>query len=162
MSTKNKLTRTTQQLTHRAALAILQACVDHAELLQCPPVNIVIATRSGQIIASIAMDESYFLSIETARNKALTAASHKIDTRELPEAIAKELAVASGGKITAMAGGVPIWFRGECIGGVGIGGASDDDDIAIATAGIHAVQGSISREESLNVQDYYATSSHQG
>lgn len=108
------------------------------------------------------MDESYFLSIETARNKALTAASHKIDTRELPEAIAKELAVASGGKITAMAGGVPIWFQGECIGGVGVGGASDDDDIAIATAGIHAVQGSISRVESLNVQDYYATSSHQG
>ena len=95
------------------------------------------------------MDEAYFLSIETARNKALTAASHRTDTRDLPVAIAKELAIASRGKITSMAGGVPIWFQGECIGGVGIGGASDEDDIAIALAGIRAVQGSVSREESL-------------
>jgi glc operon protein GlcG len=99
------------------------------------------------------MDEAYFLSIETARNKALTAASHKCDTREIPPSIAKELAVASGGKITAMAGGVPIWFKGECIGGVGIGGASDEDDIAIARAGIHAVRGSVTKEESLAVLD---------
>ena len=99
------------------------------------------------------MDEAFFLSSETARNKALTAASHKIDTRELPVAIAKELAFASGGKITAMAGGLPIWFRGECIGGVGIGGASDEDDIAIAMAGIFAARGSVTREESLAKQD---------
>jgi len=151
--TTRPLTRTTCQLTHRAALTILTACVDHAELLECPPVNIVIASRSGQILASIAMDEAYFLSIETARNKALTAASHRTDTRDLPVAIAKELAVASGGKITAMAGGVPIWFRGECIGGVGIGGASDEDDIAIAIAGIYAARGSVTREESLAKQD---------
>lgn len=97
------------------------------------------------------MDEAYFLSIETARNKALTAASHKTDTRELPAAIAKELAIASGGKITAMAGGVPIWFRGECIGGVGIGGASDEDDIAIARAGINSVHMNVSKQESLPV-----------
>ena len=68
-----------------------------AELLECPPVNIVIASRSGQILASITMDEAYFLSNETARNKALTAASHRTDTRELPFAIAKELAVAAIG-----------------------------------------------------------------
>jgi len=99
------------------------------------------------------MDEAYFLSTETARNKALTAASHKTDTREVPVVIAKELAVASGGKITGMAGGVPIWYRGECIGGVGIGGASDEDDIAIAVAGIYAARGSVTREESLAKQD---------
>src|SRR5271170_7632980 len=98
--TTRPLTRTTCQLTHRAALTILAACVDHAEHLQCPPVNIVIASRQGQILASISMDEAYFLSIETARNKALTAASHKTDTRLLPHTIAKELAIASGGKIT--------------------------------------------------------------
>lgn len=131
-------TRTTQQLTHHAALAILQTCVEEAENLKCPPVHIVIASRSGQIIASVAMDDAYFLSAETARNKALTAASHRTDTRELPVTIAKELAVASGGKITAMAGGIPIWFHGECLGGVGVGGASDDDDITIARSGILA------------------------
>jgi glc operon protein GlcG len=137
MPTKD-FTRATQQLTHRASLAILNACVEEAENLKCPPVHIVIVSRSGQIIASVAMDDAYFLSAETARNKALTAASHRTDTRELPTAIANELAIASGGKITAMAGGIPIWFCGECLGGVGVGGASDDDDITIARSGILA------------------------
>jgi glc operon protein GlcG len=132
-------TRSPLQLTHRAALSILSACVSRAETLHCPPVNIVIASRTGQIIASIAMDEAYFLSAETARNKALTAASHKCDTRELPAPITKDLAVASGGKITSMAGGIPIWVRGECVGGIGIGGASDEDDIDIAMAGIKSI-----------------------
>jgi hypothetical protein len=46
-----------------------------------PPVHIVIASRSGQILGFLFMDEAYFLFIETERNKALTAASHKTDTR---------------------------------------------------------------------------------
>jgi uncharacterized protein GlcG (DUF336 family) len=57
--------------------------------------------------------------------------------------IKRELAVASGGKITAMAGGLPVWIDGECVAGVGIGGASDDEDIEIAKAGIEAIGGSI-------------------
>ena len=57
--------------------------------------------------------------------------------------IKRELAVASGGKITAMAGGLPIWIDGECVAGVGIGGASDEEDIEIAKAGIEAIGGSI-------------------
>jgi glc operon protein GlcG len=92
------------------------------------------------------MDNAYFLSSETARNKALTAASHRTDTRELPKDISKELAVASGRKITAMAGGIPIWIQGHCVGGIGIGGASDDEDVQIAIAGIDAIGGSEKKE----------------
>lgn len=95
------------------------------------------------------MDEANFLSSETARNKALTAASHKCDTRELPSAIVKELGVASGGKITSMAGGIPIWIRGECVGGIGVGGASDEDDIAIAMAGIQNIGACTTKESSI-------------
>jgi uncharacterized protein GlcG (DUF336 family) len=94
------------------------------------------------------MDEAYFLSSETARHKALTAASHKCDTRELPVSISSELAVASGGKITAMAGGIPIWIRGECVGGIGIGGGSDEDDITIAMAGVQSIGGCTTKEAS--------------
>jgi glc operon protein GlcG len=63
----------------------------------------------------------------------------RADVRELPGAIKGELAVASGGKITAMAGGLPVWIAGECVAGVGIGGASDEDDIEIARAGIEGI-----------------------
>jgi len=132
--------RTTLQLTHNAAFAILRGCIVRAEELKAS-VNIVIASSGDRIIASLAMDDSYFLSMETATNKALTAASHRIDTRYLPEAIAKDLAIASGGKITSMAGGIPIWVGGQCVGGVGIGGASDEEDIDIAVYGITQVEG---------------------
>ena len=145
--------RTTVQLTHGAVLEILTACVQHAEHIQCPPVNIAVASRFGQIIASITMDDAYFLSAETARNKALTAASHKIDTRYLPDEIKNQLALASGGKITAMAGGLPIWIDGECVGGIGVGGASDEDDIDIAEYGVLIIGGSITKEQSLQRSD---------
>jgi len=84
MSSSTRITRTTINLTHHAVLLILQTCLQKAESLNCPPVHIVIASRSGQILGSLSMDEAYFLSIETARNKALTAASHKTDTRSPP------------------------------------------------------------------------------
>lgn len=145
--------RTTVQLSHGALLEILTACVQYAERIECSPVNIAIASRSGQILASITMDDAYFLSAETARNKALTAASHKIDTRYLPDEIKNQLALASGGKITAMAGGLPIWFDGECVGGVGVGGASDAEDIYIAEYGILNIGGSITKERSLQERD---------
>src|SRR5271163_1553390 len=130
--------RATVQLTHNAALTILCGCVARAEGLKTS-VNIVIASSAGRIMVTFAMDDAYFLSMETATNKALTAASHRIDTRYLPEAIAKDLAMASGGKITSMAGGIPIWVDGQCVGGVGIGGASDEEDIDIAIFGITQV-----------------------
>jgi glc operon protein GlcG len=146
------MTRNPLLLTHRAALTILTACVNRAEMLRTP-VNIVVASRHGEIMASLAMDEAYFLSTETARNKALTAASHKCDTRDIPVAIANALALASEGKITNMAGGLPIWIRGECVGGVGIGGASDEDDIIIARAGIQSIGASDKKEVSSKPQE---------
>lgn len=145
------IARPVLQLTHDAALAILNACVGRAEQLNAP-VNIAIASPGGRIIASIAMDDACFLSAETAQNKALTAASHRGDTREIPAAIVKDLAVASGGKITGMAGGMPIWIGGQCVGGIGIGGASDDADIDIAVFGITQVGGFVTREQSLPQQ----------
>lgn len=63
--------------------------------------------------------------------------------RMLPPEIKRELAMASGGKITAMAGGLPVWIEGECVAGVGVGGASDEEDIEIARAGIEAIGGKI-------------------
>jgi glc operon protein GlcG len=144
-------TRATLELTHSAALKILTTCVEYVEAHSLPAVNIAIASRGGQIIGSISMTEAYFLSSTTAQHKALTAASHRVDTRRLPDDIAAELALASQGRITKMAGGLPVWVGGVCVAGVGVGGASDEEDIAIAVAGIHAVGGSTSSESSLSV-----------
>ena len=138
INTMSNFSRTTRQLTHRGALAILSSCLKTAENLKCA-VHIVIASRTGQILASLSMDDAYFLSAETARNKALTAASHRKWSDKIGgkgRGDKAELALASGGKITGMAGGVPIFLEGECIGGVGVGGANDEQDYHIASSGI--------------------------
>jgi glc operon protein GlcG len=145
----NTTTRSVQTLTHSAALRILAECVRVADKLHAP-VHIVIASSTGRIQASLSMDGAYFLSLETATNKALTAASHRVETRCISEEIKAELAVASGGKITAMAGGLPIWIEGECVGGVGVGGASDEADIEIAFNGIRSIGAFCVVEDSLD------------
>ena len=117
---------------------MLEAAVAEADAIEVH-VNIVIVDESGVDLGMIRMDGAKFLSVETARAKARTAASHRVPTTEISSEIAEGLALASRGAITRMAGGLPIFVDGVCIGGIGIGSASDEDDIQIAHAAIQAL-----------------------
>lgn len=108
------------------------------------PVNIVIVDEGGNDLALLRMDGAKFLSVSTARTKARTSASHRCPTTEIPIGIAQGLALASGGQITDMAGGLPIVVDGTCVGGIGIGSASDEDDITIALAALAAIGAAVS------------------
>ena len=48
-------------------------------------------------------------------------------------------ALASGGKVTTLKGGVPIVVEGQVIGAVGVGGGTGEQDAEIAKAGIQAL-----------------------
>lgn len=126
------------KLTHAGALIMIGAAVETAARLGAP-VNVVIVDESGVDLAMVRMDGAKFLSIATARAKAQTAASHRRPTTKIPAEIAAGLAFASGGRITDMAGGLPVMIDGACIGGIGIGSASDEDDIEIARAALAAI-----------------------
>lgn len=73
-------------------------------------------------------------SAETSRRKAMTSAS----TRKPTAAMTPELAVAlehgSGGLLTSIKGGVPLFLDGFHVGGVGIAGGRPDQDAEIAAA----------------------------
>ncbi len=131
-------TRKTPKLAHRGVQRMLEAAVAEADAIEVH-VNIVIVDESGVDLGMIRMDGAKFLSVETARAKARTAASHRVPTTEISSEIAEGLALASRGAITRMAGGLPIFVDGVCIGGIGIGSASDEDDIQIAHAAIQAL-----------------------
>ncbi|GLK81485.1 GlcG/HbpS family heme-binding protein [Methylopila turkensis] len=138
MSGQPPAIRSAPKLTHAGALAMIGAAVAHAEAIGAP-VIVVIVDESGVDLAMARMDGAKFLSIETARSKAQTSASHRRPTPKIPADIATGLAFASHGRITQMAGGLPIMIEGQCVGGIGIGSASDEDDIAIATAALAAI-----------------------
>jgi uncharacterized protein GlcG (DUF336 family) len=128
----------TLKLTHAAVLAILAAAAAKAEEIDWH-VDIVVVDASGNLLGSLRMDNAKFLSMHTATTKAISAASHRRPTTAIDAALAHSLALASGGRLTNMAGGLPIVVDGICVGGIGIGSAPDDEDVAIGMAGLAAI-----------------------
>ena len=132
------ITKQTIKLTHAAALKMLDAAVRKAEEI-FEAVDVVIVDDGCNVVACVRMDNAKLLSMFTATTKAATAASHRRPTTEIDEAMAPSLALASGGRLTNMAGGLPIVIDGICVGGIGVGSSPDAEDIAIAKAALVAI-----------------------
>ena len=84
--------------------------------------------------------------IETARRKAWTSVSFRVDTMEMAELTApgEELSGARHIPGTMMlGGGVPIEAAGSVVGAVGVSGATASGDDACARAGIEEIQADI-------------------
>lgn len=92
-----------------------------------------------QLVAYGRADGATPHSAETSRRKADTAAS----TRKPSAAMRPDLAVAlehgTGGRLTSIAGGVPISFGGVHIGGLGVAGGPPEQDAEIALATLAAM-----------------------
>lgn len=75
-------------------------------------------------------------SVETSRRKADTASS----TRKPSSAMRPDLVVAlehgTGGRLTSIAGGVPLSFDGVHVGGLGVAGGAPEQDLEIAIAAL--------------------------
>ena len=94
------------------------------------------------------MDGARPASVYTAITKATTAATLRQPSGPFPAGTTspdpllnislQNAAMASGGKITTLYGGVPVVVDGQVIGGVGVGGGSGEEDAQVARAGIQA------------------------
>ena len=127
------------QLTHTGVMAMLQAGIACAEGLGQPQC-IVIVDVSGVSLAEFRMTGSKFLSVESARSKARTAASIRAPSSNVPEAVRVNIGLATHGHITGLAGGLPIQIGDETVGAIGVGSGSPEDDVAVATAAIAALE----------------------
>lgn len=125
-------------LTHQAVMLMLAAAIDKAEAIGQPQC-IVIVDAGGELLGEIRMSGAKFLSRKSARAKALTSASVGKPSNEIPEAVRPAIAAATEGCITGLPGGLPIWFEGNLLGGVGIGSGSGEQDIAVAEAALAAI-----------------------
>ena len=94
--TRIMTTKPSLKLTHEGALKALSAAIDKAQEIGVPQ-NITIVDEGGNMLAFVRMDGAKFLSIETSKSKALSAASHRTATGGLPAALEVKLAIASGG-----------------------------------------------------------------
>ena len=77
--------------------------------------------------------EALVLSITLVPGKAYTAAVTQCKTKDVAAAAAEGMAIqANDPRITLVAGGYPLFYRGKIAGGIGVGGGTEEQDCAIA------------------------------
>lgn len=131
-------TKASLKLTHEGALKALAGAVAKAEALGVPQ-NITIVDDGGNLLAFVRMDGAKMLSRETSMSKAITAASHRQPTSRLNPSDEIKLAIAGGGRLTNLEGGLPIVIDGQCIGAVGVGSGTGAQDVEVARAALAAI-----------------------
>lgn len=131
--------RHTQELTHAAALIVLQGAIAKAEAMQVPQC-IAIVDTGGNLLAFVRMDGAKVLSQLSATQKAITAASSRVNTGGVPVEVETKLALATGGQLTNLKGGLPIVINGQVVGAIGVGSGTGDQDVEVGLAGITALQ----------------------
>jgi glc operon protein GlcG len=127
------------KLTHEGALKALAGAIAKADELGVAQ-NITIVDDGGNLLAFVRMDGAKLLSRETSMSKAITAASHRQPTSRLDPANEIKLAIAGGGRLTNLEGGLPIVIAGQCVGAVGVGSGTGAQDVEVARAALAAIE----------------------
>ncbi len=128
------------RLTLAGAQKALAACIARAEAMKVPQC-IAVTDDAGHLLAFARMEGSKVLSIESSTAKARTAASSRVQTGSLHAEVEIKLAVATGGKLTNLKGGVPIIVDGQVVGAIGVGSGTGEQDREVALAGVAAIEG---------------------
>ena len=133
------------RLTLEGARTIIRAAEEKASSMNLK-MNIAVVDDGGHLLAFERMEGARPASGYTSLTKAITAATFRQPTGPIPAGTAnpdpilnlslQNAALASGGKITTLYGGVPVTVDGQIIGGVGVGGGSGEQDAQVARAGI--------------------------
>jgi uncharacterized protein GlcG (DUF336 family) len=102
-------------------------------------VSVAVVDAGGHLVTFERMDGAEIAGPVLARDKAFTAAAHRIATHELtalvqPGADLAGMNSADNGRYIAFAGGVPLWDDDRVVGAVGVSGGSADQDRAAAEA----------------------------
>ena len=133
------------EITTAVAQAIVQAAMDKAESLGAR-VSVAVVDPGGNLVAFARMDGAEIAGPTLAVDKAYTAVSNWISTRELSVLAAPGgplfgLHSNGGGRFVIFGGGIPV-FEGETVlGGIGVSGGAVEQDVACAEAGVAVVQG---------------------
>lgn len=119
---------TKHSLSLQDAKLILAAGIAAAEKVR--PLSIAVVDDAGMLLAFVRMDGARGYTVDLALQKARTSALVGVASALLAKAGA-----SSGG-----AGGIPVMHDGQCVGAVGVSGATEAEDIAVATQAISIMQ----------------------
>jgi glc operon protein GlcG len=135
-----------KRLTLAGAKKMMETAVAGAEKAG-HAIAVAIVDAGGHALLVQRMDGGRFHTVHSSTTKAVCAASNKRPTtmkgaagQSLDSTHALGLALAAGPeRWTAMEGGYPILFDGECVGGIGVSGATWDLDDQLAREAVESI-----------------------
>ena len=131
-------------ITSSKAMEAIAAAEAQAKKLDLA-ITTVVVDNYGVVIAEKRMDGALIISPDFAYAKAFTSATLKVPTSALGAYAAPEkpyygITDLFGGKLTSIAGGLPVLKGDQCIGAVGVGGSADvTQDEECAKAAVEAL-----------------------
>lgn len=126
-----------------AAHKAVGAAVAEAERMAVK-INVAIVDVGGNLAAFLRCPGAFLHSIGLAQDKAYTAAGFGLPTGRWPDLFATMSSAVKDGisaapRFTGFSGGLPIIVDGQVIGGIGVSGASEDQDEICAKAALAAI-----------------------
>ena len=107
------------------------------------PMNIAVVDEGNNLTAFSRMDGAWLGSIDIAQNKAYTARSFDMSTKDLaplaqPNQPLYGIEASNAGQLIVFAGGIPLMDGDDVVGAVGVSGGSVEQDHEVAEAGVAA------------------------
>lgn len=126
-------------LDYRAALRAVSAAAEQAEELGVN-VSIALVARCGKPLVQLSLNDAPPQTALLALRKARTSAGFKVPSNFFRDNNAEDVhllaALDTHPDLLMLGGGLPIRINGECVGAVGVSGASQAQDIACAEAAL--------------------------
>ena len=131
-----------ESVTLSAAQAVVEAARAKADEINVP-MNIAVVDEGNNLTAFARMDGAWLGSIDIAQNKAYTARSFDMSTKQLaplaqPNQPLYGIEASNQGRLIVFAGGIPLEAGGQIVGAVGVSGGSVEQDHEVAEAGVAA------------------------
>lgn len=128
-------------ISSELASTLVQAAIDHARMMEID-ICATVCDPAGHPVALLRTDRVRPPAIGFAIDKAYTAATLHTSTQALHEKAASRPSLAMGlanrERILVFAGGLPIYDDGQLIGGIGVSGATETEDVECARAALDA------------------------
>ncbi len=105
--------------------------------------TVSVVDESGRLVMTVRGNGCGYFTTDTSRGKATLSAALRRSTKAMiergPSAFIQSLPGLLPGQVLPSGGAVPIFKDGRCIGAIGCGGGTSDEDHECATAGAQAI-----------------------
>ena len=131
-----------ESVTLSTAREVVDAAVAKAEEIGVP-MNIAVVDEGNNLTAFARMDGAWLGSIDISQNKAYTARSFDMSTKDLaplcqPNEPLFGIHASNQGRLIIFAGGIPLTSGDDVVGAIGVSGGSVEQDNEVAEAGVGA------------------------